>query len=110
MPKKEPTNKYVIAVGNMETFLNDLESGNIRMPGKADTYKEIFASAYMKLNNLKELGKFIRKIGLSKKECKLYWESLVEDKYTLMAVEYNKGDISLLCDGKNVKFLAEAKK
>jgi len=110
MAKKELRNKFVIAVKDIDGFLTGLESGKIRMPGNIESYKELLSAPLLKINSIKNLGKFIRKAGLSKSECALYWEGLLLDGYTLMIVEYNKGDAALLCDNKNIRFLTNARK
>ena len=110
MAKKDLKNKFVIALKDIDGFLTDLENGNIHMPGNIEEYKELLSTPLLKINSTKELGKFIRKAGPSKGECVLYWEGLLMDGYTLMTVEYNKGDASLLCDNKNIRFLTNARK
>jgi len=110
MAKKELQNRFVIALKDIDGFFAGLESGSIRMPGSIEEYKEILSAPLYKISSTKELGKFIRKAGLKKSECFLYWEGLLLDGYTLMIVEYNKGDIALLCDNKNIKFLITARK
>ena len=67
---------------------------------------------YLRLDNLKDLGKFIKKVGLIRNECSLYWETLLLDGFTLFAVESANRELQVtnLCDGKNIKFLAIARK
>lgn len=110
MAKKELQNKFAIALKNDSTFLSELEKGNIHMPGKIEEYKELLSTSSMKINSTKALHKFIRKTGLSKSECSIYWEGLLLDGYTLTIVEYSKGDVAILCDGNNIRFLANTKK
>jgi len=52
------------------------------------------------------VGKFIKKVGLSRNECGLYWETLLLDGFALFAAESVKGEAQVieLCDGKNIKF------
>lgn len=112
MAKKLPDKKFVLAARDMNGFLSDLEKGLFHMPGKVEDYKVLFDSIYLRLDNMKDLGKFIKKVGLNRKECGLYWETLLLDKFTLFAVESVRGESQVieLCDGKNIKFLALARK
>jgi hypothetical protein len=112
MAKKKVLNKYVIAVKGIDGLLNGLEKGNIRLPGKVEDYKKLFASSTAKQSEIKGLGKFIKKLGLVKKDCILYWEGLITDGYTLTDVICEGGDNALrpLCDGENIKYLTDAKK
>ncbi|HHW49379.1 MAG TPA: hypothetical protein GXX14_12300 [Clostridiaceae bacterium] len=110
MAKKELQNNFVIALKDVDGFFADLESGNIHMSGSIEEYKELLSAPLLKINSTKELGKFIRKAGLKKSECFLYWEGLLLDGYTLMIVEYNKGDAALLCDNKNLRYLTTTRK
>lgn len=112
MAKKLPNNKFVLAAKDMNGFLSNLEKGLLRMPGKAEDYKVLFSSIYLRLDNIKDLGKFIKKIGLNRDECGMYWEALIQDGFTLFATESVRGDsqVNELCDGKNIKFLTTARK
>jgi hypothetical protein len=112
MAKKLPDNKFVLAAKDMNGFLSNQENGLLHMPGKAEDYKALFNSMYLRLDNIKDLGKFIKKVGLVRAECGMYWESLMLDGFTLFAIESAIGDahVSELCDGKNIKFLTTAKK
>jgi hypothetical protein len=112
MAKKLPDKKFVLAAKDMNGFLSDLGKGLFHMPGKAEDYNTLFDSVTLRLDNIKDLGKFIKKVGLSRNECGLYWETLLLDKFTLFAVESVIGEAKVfeLCDGKNIKFLATARK
>lgn len=112
MAKKLPDKKFVLAVKDMNGFISDLEKGLFHMPGKAEDYSALFNSAYLRLDNIKGLGKFIKKIGLFRNECGLYWESLLLDGFTLFALASARAEAQVieLCDGKNIKFLATARK
>ena len=72
MAKKLPDNKFVLAARDMNGFLSDLEKGLLHMQGKAEDYKALFNSAYLRLDNIKDLGKFIKKVGLIRNECGMY--------------------------------------
>lgn len=112
MAKKLPDNKFVLAAKDMNGFLSDVEKGLLHVPGKAEDYKALFNSVYLRLDNIKGLGKFIKKVGLSRNECSLYWETLLLDGFTLFAIESVRRDaqVNELCDGKNIKFLTPARK
>ncbi len=112
MAKKLPAAKFVLAAKDINGFLSDYGKGLFHMPGKAEDYAVLFDSIYLRLDKMKGLDKFIKKVGLNRKECGLYWETLLLDKYTLFAVESSNGDTQVieLCDGKNIKFLATARK
>ena len=112
MAKKPCENKYVLAAKDMNGFLSDLEEGLFHMPGMPEDYIALFRCVTLLLDNLKGLGKFIKKVGLSRNECGLYWESLLLDGFTLFATGPVKTEAQVieLCDGKNIKFLATARK
>lgn len=82
------------------------------MPGRAEDYDALFHSVTLRLNDMKDLGKFIKKVGFSRSECGLYWETLLMDSFTLFTVESFRGEAQVieLCDGKNIKFLGVARK
>lgn len=105
-------NKFVLAARNLNGILSELEKGLLHMPGKAEDYKALFNSANLNLNNIKGLGRFIKKVGLDKNECGMYWEALVMDGFTLYVIESDMRDTQVieLCDGKNIKFLTTARK
>lgn len=111
MAKKVLNNTYVLAARNLDGVLSELGKGLLRMPGKAEDYRALFSSASLSLKDMKGLGRFIKKMGLSKGECGMYWEALVTDGFTLYAIESGMRDTQLaeLCDGKNIKFLATAR-
>ena len=112
MVKRLSETKFVLAARDMNGFLSDLEKGLFHMPGKVEDYKALFDSVYLRLDNIKDLGKFIKKVGLNRKECGLYWETLLLDGFTLFAVESVGGEaqVNELCDNKNIRLLAIAKK
>jgi len=112
MAKKLPDNKFVLAARDINGFLSDLEKGLFHMPGKAEDYKALLNSTYLRLDNINGLGKFIKKVGLIRNECGMYWESLIQDGFTLFAIEsvMREAQVIELCDGKNIKFLMIAKK
>lgn len=112
MAKRLPNNKFVLAARDLNGTLSELEKGLLHMPGKTEDYKSLFNSVYLTLNDTKGLGRFIKKAGLNKSECKMYWESLIMDGFTLYGIESGMTDSQVveLCDGQNIKFLTTAKK
>ena len=112
MAKRLPNNKFILAAKDLNGTLSELEKGLLHMPGKTEDYKSLFNSVSFTLNDIKGLGGFIRKVGLNKSECKMYWESLIMDGFTLYVIESGMSDfqISELCDGKKIRFLTAARK
>ena len=86
--KKSGDSRYIIAVKDYEKTVGLLKEGNISLPYDKAIYLKMLDSQSMKVDNLKDMKKFIKANGKSKKEVGHYWEGLIVDGYTLVNVEY----------------------
>lgn len=86
--KKSGDSRYIIAVKDYEKTVGLLKEGKISLPYDKAIYLKMLDSQSMKVDNLKDMKKFIKANGKSKKEVGHYWEGLIVDGYTLVNVEY----------------------
>ncbi len=105
--KKAVENRYIIAVKNYDDTLKLLKEGTISLSGNKTVYLKLLSSQSMKVNNKKELRKFIKANKKSVKEVIHYWESLILDGYTLMNVEYleKRPSIDHICNNETIKYV-----
>ncbi len=100
--------RHILAVKDYESLLKDIEEGSVYLPGEdMEEYKTILMNPILMAGDLKEMKKFIRKTKAAKKEVMHHWEGLILDGFTLLCVEYTKGDKVLrsLCDGDKIKLV-----
>jgi len=108
--KKTVESRYIIAVKNLDNTVLKLKEGKISLSADRAVYLKLLESQSSKVDNLKELGKFIKNNKKTPKEVKHYWESLITDGYTLVNVEYNEKSPSIehLCSNGIIKFICPA--
>lgn len=100
--------RHILAVKDYESLLKDIDEGSVYLPGEdMEEYKGLLKDPLFIAEELKELKKFIRKTKAAKKEVIHHWEGLMLDGYTLLCVEYTRGDKVLrsLCDGEKIKLV-----
>ena len=107
---KKQENQFVIAVKDFTETKKGLEAETLSVPFEKSLYRDLIATAANKVDNLKELGKFIRSQNKSKGDVMHYWEGLIAQGYTLMDVHYEKKTpaIERLCDTSKFKFVCRA--
>lgn len=107
---KQDGSRFIIAVKNYSETLKSLKEGNISLPYSKDIYIKLLETQTMKVDNLKELKKFIKANKKVVKEVSHYWEGLINDGYTLVNVEYNEKTPAMdhLCRNVTFKFICPA--
>jgi hypothetical protein len=99
---------YIIAVKDYNNTLRAIEEGSLYVHFSKDIYSKLFQSQVAKLDNLKELKKFIRFSQREKSEVAHYWETLVTGGYTLLAIKYDEKNPSLekICESSGIKIVS----
>lgn len=87
---KKQENRFVIAVKDLADTEKALVTETISLPFGKPLYRDLIATSNEKVDNLKDLGKFIKLQNAKKGEVKHYWEGLITGGYTLMNVHYDK--------------------
>ena len=107
---KKQENQFIIAVKDFAETRKSLEAETLSVPFDKSIYRDLIATAANEVDNLKELGKFIKLQNKNKGEVKHYWEGLIVQGYTLMDVHYDKKTpaIERLCDTGKFKFVCRA--
>lgn len=105
--KKLEGSRFIIAVKNFNAIEDQVASGEVIVPYKKDVYFEIFKSATLKANDLKELGKFIKANGKDKKDVQRSWENLISQGYTLINVRYDAKSPSIeqVCSNSSIRYV-----
>jgi len=106
---KQDGTRFIVAVKNYSETVNALKGGNISLPYSKELYIKLLETESMKVDNLKDLKKFIKANKKSAKEVAHYWEGLINDGYTLVNVEYNEKTPSMdhLCKNETFKFICQ---
>lgn len=101
--------RYIVAVKNYNETLKSLKEGDISFPYSRDIYLKLLETQSMKVDNLRELKKFIKANKKVVKEVIHYWEGLITEGYTLVNVEYNEKTpaIDHLCSNDTIKFVCQ---
>lgn len=104
---KKQENQYIIAIKDLANTQKDLEAGTISLPFEKSIYRDLIATSTKKVDNQKELNKFIKSENKNKGDVKHYWESLITEGYTLMEVHYDNKNpvIEKLCDTGKFKLI-----
>lgn len=112
MPGKKESegNRFIVAVKNYNETIHKLKEGAISLSADKAVYLKLLESQSLKVDNLKELRKFIRSNKKDPKNVNHYWENLIIEGYTLMNVEYSekRPSIDQLCNNEVVKFICTA--
>lgn len=108
--KKNAESRYIIAVRDYEKTVGLLKEGKISLPYDKAIYLKMLDSQSMKVDNLKDMNKFIKANGKSKKEVGHYWEGLIVDGYTLVNVEYLEKIPAMdhVCNNETIKYISIA--
>ena len=102
--------KFIIAVKDFEATLKLMKEGKISLPYDSAIYLKMLDSQDSKVDNSKELKKFIRMNRKVEKEVFHSWEGLITGGYTIMSVKYVEKvpSIEKLCSRDPVKFVCYA--
>lgn len=106
--KKLEENRFIIAVKDYPTTTQLIKEGNISLPFDVAIYQKLLESESSKVDNLKELKKFIKVNRKIVKEVKHFWEGLIVQGYTLINVEYADRTPALthLCSKDIIKYVS----
>lgn len=106
---KKEENRFIIAIKNYTDTLKSMKDGSLYLPYNKEIYFNLIESQGSKVDNLKELGKFIKKSNLQKNEVKHFWECLISQGYTLISVKYAEKTPPLesLCDNSSFKYVCK---
>lgn len=104
---KKQENQYVIAVKDLADTQKALGAETISLPFEKSLYRDLIATSINKVDNQKELNRFIKSENKNKGEVAHYWEGLISEGYTLMEVHYDKKNPSIerLCDTGKFKLI-----
>lgn len=107
---KEEEKRFIVAVKNYKETMKLLKEGALSFPYDRAIYLKLMETQSIKVDNLKDLGKFIKANKKIKKEVGHYWEGLIVDGYTLVNVEYldKTPAIDHLCSNDTIKFVSVA--
>jgi hypothetical protein len=104
---KEQGKTYVIAIKDYDKTEEAIKSGEIKMAYENDRYMDFFKPDFLKVKEMPQLKKFIKKTGQKKAEVQHYWSGLIDQNYTLAQITYTKeeNEFRKLCDGEYIKYL-----
>jgi len=107
--KSSQENRYIIAIKNYDETVGLLREGKLSLGYDKSIYIKMIDSQTSRVDNLKDMKKFIRESGKSAKEVAHYWEGLIVDGYTLINVEYldRIPAIDHVCGNKSIKFVCK---
>ena len=107
--KVDRSNRFIIAIKDYSNTIKNLKEGTISLPFNKDIYLKLIESQGVKVDNHKELGKFIKLNKKIKNEVYHFWEALISEGYTLINVKYTEKVPSLeqLCSKDAIKFVCE---
>jgi hypothetical protein len=100
---------HVMAIKDYSKTIEVIENGSLYIPFNKDIYLKLFKNQGAKVDNVKDLGKFIRTCKKDKKEVLHFWEGLIVRGYTLIGVQYDEKTPSFekLCNNDSVKFVCK---
>jgi len=105
--KKSAGYNFIMAVKDYTKTLEAIETGTFYVPFNKEIYSKLFKGQLARVDNIKELGKFIRTTKKDKSEVMHFWEGLIVSGYTLVAVQYDEKSPSFekLCNNNTLKFV-----
>lgn len=105
--KKMEENRFIIAVKDYNNTVKSIKEATISLPFNTDIYQKLLENHGSKVDNLKELKKFIRANQKIEKEVMHFWEGLIVQGYTLVNVEYigRTPSIAQLCSKDAIKYV-----
>jgi tRNA A37 threonylcarbamoyladenosine synthetase subunit TsaC/SUA5/YrdC len=108
--KKAEENRFIIAVKDYSNTAKALKDGTISLPYDAAIYQKMLDEQTSKVDNLKDLKKFIKLNNKAEKEVKHFWEGLIVEGYTLVNVKYAEKlpTMQQLCSKELFKFVCAA--
>lgn len=100
----------IMAIKDYTKTIEAIKNGSLYVPFNKEIYAKLFENQGAKVDNVKELGKFIRTSKKDKKDVFHYWEGLLVSGYTLIGVQYDEKTPSFekLCNSDTIKFVCNA--
>lgn len=107
--KVEQLNRYIIAVKNYDETVKLLKEGKLSLQYDKSIYIKMIDSQTSKVDNLKELRRFMKVNGKTAKDVGHFWEGLIVDGYTLINVEYLERipAIDHICNNTSIKYVCK---
>lgn len=104
---KTEENRFIIAVKDYNDTIKLIKEGTISLPYNNAIYVKLLEDQASKVDNLKELKKFIRMNHKVEKEVLHFWEGLIVRGYTLINVQYSDKAPRLeqLCSKDAIKYV-----
>ena len=98
---------YVMAIKDYTKTVEAIKGGSFYVPFSKEIYAKLFENLGAKVDNIKELSKFIKTSKKDKKEAWHFWEGLIVSGYTLIGVQYDEKTPSFekLCNNDSIKFV-----
>lgn len=98
---------YIMAIKDYTKTIEAIDDGSLYVNFNKEIYYKLFQNQVAKVDNNKELGKFIKISKKDKSEVAHFWEGLIASGYTLIAVQYDEKNPSFerLCNGNTIKFV-----
>lgn len=108
--KTEQLNRYIIAIKSYDETVKLLKEGKLSLQYDKSVYINMIDSQTSKVDNLKELRRFMKVNGKTAKDVGHFWEGLIVDGYTLINVEYLKKipAIDHVCNNTSIKYVSNA--
>ncbi|HEY5585832.1 MAG TPA: hypothetical protein VIK78_15255 [Ruminiclostridium sp.] len=105
-PKASSFNN-IMAVKDYTKTVKAIEEGTLPVQFDRKIYIDLFKSQVAKVDNIKDLGKFIKLTKKSKADVLHFWEGLIVGGYTLIAVKYDEKtpNFERLCNNNTLKFV-----
>ena len=99
--------RFIIAIKNYNETTKSIKAGTLSLPHSNAIYVKLLDSENAKVDNLKELKKFIKLNHKIEKEVKHFWEGLIVEGYTLIKVQYVEKTPSIehICNDNTIRFV-----
>lgn len=105
---KKEENRHIIAIKDYTSSLKSMKEGSFYLPFDKEIYFKLLENHAIKVDTLKELGKFIRASKKKKGDVFHFWEGLIAQGYTLINVIYAEKvpSIEKLCNNNSIKYIS----
>ena len=98
---------YIIGIKDYTKTVAAIKDGSFYVPFNKDIYIKLFENQGAKVDDIKDLGNFIKKSKQDKKDVLHFWEGLIVRGYTLIGVKYDEKSPSFekLCNNDSIKLV-----
>lgn len=106
---KTPEYNYIMAIKDYTKTVDAIKGGTFYVPFNKEIYFKLFENQGAKVDDVKELGKFIKTSKKDKKEVLHFWEGLITRGYSLIGVRYDESTPSFdkLCNNDSIKYVCK---